>query len=174
MERFRRPNDPLIWTSGDQVRPAEVSREPVHKPSTTLMQKDVKRTWREKQPFRGLLRRPREVPKPGPFAGIFRNGETQTRTGDTTIFSRVLYQLSYLAALPDASAPVPRPGCPACVAGGCLDALEVVDERVVCQPQPVRDRHLGAPTQLSLGACRVQAAVLELTRAKVGELRLEI
>ena len=25
------------------------------------------------------------------------DGETQTRTGDTTIFSRVLYQLSYLA-----------------------------------------------------------------------------
>jgi hypothetical protein len=26
------------------------------------------------------------------------DGQTQTRTGDTTIFSRVLYQLSYLAA----------------------------------------------------------------------------
>ena len=26
------------------------------------------------------------------------NGETRNRTGDTTIFSRVLYQLSYLAA----------------------------------------------------------------------------
>ncbi len=26
-----------------------------------------------------------------------RNGETRTRTGDTAIFSRVLYQLSYLA-----------------------------------------------------------------------------
>ena len=25
------------------------------------------------------------------------DGETRTRTGDTTIFSRVLYQLSYLA-----------------------------------------------------------------------------
>jgi hypothetical protein len=31
------------------------------------------------------------------FAGLFPDGETQTRTGDTTIFSRVLYQLSYLA-----------------------------------------------------------------------------
>lgn len=29
------------------------------------------------------------------------NGETRIRTGDTTIFSRVLYQLSYLAALGD-------------------------------------------------------------------------
>jgi hypothetical protein len=26
------------------------------------------------------------------------NGETQTRTGDTAVFSHVLYQLSYLAA----------------------------------------------------------------------------
>jgi hypothetical protein len=29
--------------------------------------------------------------------GIPVNGEGQNRTGDTTIFSRVLYQLSYLA-----------------------------------------------------------------------------
>jgi hypothetical protein len=35
--------------------------------------------------------------------GNFRNGETRTRTGDTTIFSRVLYQLSYLAGPPDAT-----------------------------------------------------------------------
>jgi hypothetical protein len=32
------------------------------------------------------------------FAGTSGSGETRTRTGDTTIFSRVLYQLSYLAA----------------------------------------------------------------------------
>jgi hypothetical protein len=31
-------------------------------------------------------------------AGPAPYGETRTRTGDTTIFSRVLYQLSYLAA----------------------------------------------------------------------------
>jgi hypothetical protein len=31
------------------------------------------------------------MPKPSTY------GETRTRTGDTTIFSRVLYQLSYLA-----------------------------------------------------------------------------
>ena len=36
-------------------------------------------------------------PKTRPRAGISRNGETRNRTGDTTIFSRVLYQLSYLA-----------------------------------------------------------------------------
>ena len=33
----------------------------------------------------------------GPASRAFRSGETRTRTGDTTIFSRVLYQLSYLA-----------------------------------------------------------------------------
>ena len=33
------------------------------------------------------------------LAGGSRNGETRTRTGDTTIFSRVLYQLSYLAVI---------------------------------------------------------------------------
>ncbi len=32
-----------------------------------------------------------------PCCRLFCDGETQTRTGDTTIFSRVLYQLSYLA-----------------------------------------------------------------------------
>ena len=32
------------------------------------------------------------------LTGTSGNGETRTRTGDTTIFSRVLYQLSYLAA----------------------------------------------------------------------------
>lgn len=36
--------------------------------------------------------------------GASRNGETRTRTGDTTIFSRVLYQLSYLAAATKGSA----------------------------------------------------------------------
>ena len=42
-------------------------------------------------------------PKPANLAmrdlGV-ENGETRTRTGDTTIFSRVLYQLSYLAVEP--------------------------------------------------------------------------
>ena len=32
------------------------------------------------------------------------DGETRNRTEDTTIFSRMLYQLSYLAATHDASA----------------------------------------------------------------------
>ena len=37
------------------------------------------------------------------------DGETRTRTGDTTIFSRVLYQLSYLAEREQASASRPTP-----------------------------------------------------------------
>src|SRR3954452_23256755 len=39
---------------------------------------------------------PRDAPQP-------RDGEGRNRTGDTTIFSRVLYQLSYLAARADGS-----------------------------------------------------------------------
>jgi hypothetical protein len=33
-----------------------------------------------------------------PVCSVFSDGEGRNRTGDTTIFSRVLYQLSYLAA----------------------------------------------------------------------------
>ena len=36
--------------------------------------------------------------KKDPDSRAFADGETETRTRDTTIFSRVLYQLSYLAA----------------------------------------------------------------------------
>jgi hypothetical protein len=36
------------------------------------------------------MTQPGDAPQPG-------DGEGQNRTGDTTIFSRVLYQLSYLA-----------------------------------------------------------------------------
>jgi hypothetical protein len=35
--------------------------------------------------------------------GFLTDGEGRNRTGDTTIFSRVLYQLSYLAARADGS-----------------------------------------------------------------------
>src|SRR5207253_6374888 len=37
--------------------------EPRHKPSTTLKEKDVKRTWRAKWPFQRPLRRPRPPPQ---------------------------------------------------------------------------------------------------------------
>ena len=45
---------------------------------------------------RGEDRRPRE--ESGGLRAQLANGGTQIRTGDTTIFSRVLYQLSYPAA----------------------------------------------------------------------------
>ena len=47
--------------------------------------------------FRASPRRPLRGKQKGPASRAFRSGETRTRTGDTTIFSRVLYQLSYLA-----------------------------------------------------------------------------
>src|SRR3954464_12229323 len=56
------------------------------------------------------LARASEETKIGRFAGTSGSGETRTRTGDTTIFSRVLYQLSYLAVAPQTS--VPRGGGP--------------------------------------------------------------
>ena len=40
---------------------------------------------------------PRSSSQEAPVCRPFVDGETRTRTGDTTIFSRVLYQLSYLA-----------------------------------------------------------------------------
>ena len=46
--------------------------------------------------------RPDDVPGLGTDATTGANGETRTRTGDTTVFSRVLYQLSYLALRGDA------------------------------------------------------------------------
>ena len=46
------------------------------------------------------------------YAGLSANGETRTRTGDTTIFSRVLYQLSYLAEARRGYPGVSGPRCP--------------------------------------------------------------
>ena len=42
-----------------------------------------------------------------PRSAFSRDGEGQNRTGDTTIFSRVLYQLSYLG-MQDASREEPK------------------------------------------------------------------
>jgi hypothetical protein len=88
-----------------------------------------------------------------PIYRAFLHGETGTRTRDTTIFSRVLYQLSYLAA--------DRPSTLRCYwLNGGLRRLEFPHERVVGQPQPLCDRHLGPPPQLAFGQADVQAAVL--------------
>ena len=57
------------------------------------------REWRDPD-----SNRPDDVPGLGTDATTETDAETRTRTGDTTIFSRVLYQLSYLALGGDASA----------------------------------------------------------------------
>jgi hypothetical protein len=76
----------------DRLRTAEDHR-------CLLAQKEPKR-YRYQEI--GLFRRDStssRVPQNPSVHGAFRaNGETRIRTGDTTIFSRVLYQLSYLAA----------------------------------------------------------------------------
>ena len=56
--------------------------------------------WREKWPFRGRFHGLSRPPTNGLTKPKTADGETRTRTGDTTIFSRVLYQLSYLAESP--------------------------------------------------------------------------
>src|SRR5688572_29341759 len=74
--------------------------------------------------------RPPPQPRVLPVAGARPpNGETQIRTGDTTIFSRVLYQLSYLAAADDAS--------DSPLAGGRLNEMK--------RPTSARSRRPGCP-----------------------------
>ena len=58
----------------------------------------MKRSRRLGDPETGLDKAsPPADPERAQEEGNPRDGETRTRTGDTTIFSRVLYQLSYLA-----------------------------------------------------------------------------
>jgi hypothetical protein len=56
------------------------------KPSTGLGVQDQKRAWRDKRSFRPPPDRVASLTKTGPLLRISRNGETRTRTGDTTIF----------------------------------------------------------------------------------------
>ena len=63
-----------------------------------------------------------KAPQKAALCRHFSDGETRTRTGDTTIFSRVLYQLSYLAAAAQSSPPPPRPAA----AGAGRSAAEVL------------------------------------------------
>jgi hypothetical protein len=73
------------------------------------------------------------------------NGETRTRTGDTTIFSRVLYQLSYLAVVGLRPGPMLPARC------GRARALSSVPGR--CSEAPLvlalRCAHLPACSQAS-------------------------
>ncbi len=139
----------------------------------TPKEKDVKRTWREKPAVQWPRNRFALASETCLFAGPSMYGETQIRTGDTTIFSRVLYQLSYLAGAPDASActalwPQSARRC------GPLAPLEFLDERLVGHPQPLGEWHLRAPAELARGEAYVEAAVGELAWAQVCELRLDL
>lgn len=59
--------------------------------------RDLKRTSSAEVARKSIFSRREIESKSGPRAGTSQNGEGRNRTGDTTIFSRVLYQLSYLA-----------------------------------------------------------------------------
>ena len=52
---------------------------------------------RARAPRLQMRRRPKHDPPPVARLGSFGSGEGRNRTGDTTVFSRVLYRLSYLA-----------------------------------------------------------------------------
>jgi hypothetical protein len=81
----------------------------------------------------------------GLFGGTSSDGETRTRTGDTTIFSRVLYQLSYLAVVGLRPGPMLPARC------GRARALSSVPGR--CSEAPLvlalRCAHLPACSQAS-------------------------
>ena len=67
-----------------------------------------------------------KAPQKAALCRHFSDGETRTRTGDTTIFSRVLYQLSYLAAADQSSRG--EPAAHACSCGSGSIGTEALDE----------------------------------------------
>jgi hypothetical protein len=86
---FRRP--PSCLACGLQTRSATgagggLAAARRHEPSTTLKIKDVKRTWRGNGPCGASSNCLTREGQTRPRAGIFRDGETRNRTGDTTIF----------------------------------------------------------------------------------------
>ena len=89
--------DPAIALASRRVRMPSRSSRSVQLGRGCLL------NWARKCRFGHLLAQknpsPRGAVRAGSahFPGLVSSGETQTRTGDTTIFSRVLYQLSYLA-----------------------------------------------------------------------------
>src|SRR3954469_11605781 len=71
------------------------------------------------------------------FTATSGSGETRTRTGDTTIFSRVLYQLSYLASvLPKASVRELPPTRPAPGAGQAARSRDADTSVTAASAQP--------------------------------------
>src|SRR5271167_930121 len=52
--------------------------------------------------------------------------------------------------------------------------FELLDQRLICFLQTLGDRHLCSPAELARGQARVQLAVLQLARAQIRELGLEL
>src|SRR3954447_16136115 len=122
----------------------------------------------------------------GPWSGVCEggdeagvgDGETRTRTGDTTIFSRVLYQLSYLAmALQTSACSSLRPG-----PGGAQARLrEEAGEHEAEAADEERGEHAGARDhgaggderdregQRDAGLLNGEQATVERLRRAVGE-----
>src|ERR1700691_4540774 len=50
---------------------------------------------------------------------------------------------------------------------------ELLDQRGIRPPQPLADRDLGPPPEVTRGARGVEAAVLQLPGSQIGELRLD-
>ena len=74
------------------------AREQLYGPPDAPRGGDEKATWAD-EAGRSARRDERIGEQETELCRGSRNGETRTRTGDTTIFSRVLYQLSYLAVM---------------------------------------------------------------------------
>ena len=77
----------------------------------------------------------------GDLCGPPRDGQTQIRTGDTTIFSRVLYQLSYLAAARELSR---SPAVTFALVVRQFDALPSRSRRPYARPSAPDRRHMRA------------------------------
>src|SRR5215217_8235235 len=90
-----------------RCKPSDTSIEAEFGDPDSYDERHANHAWCRK--FESAMHREPENPVAMRDSGL-QDGETRTRTGDTTIFSRVLYQLSYLAEREQASAWRPRPG----------------------------------------------------------------
>jgi hypothetical protein len=90
-----------------------------------------------------------------PISRAFFNGEGRNRTGDTTIFSRVLYQLSYLA--PYLTPPDLRRRAPHCPFVG-RERRSAVTQRIMLSPDARSRRPRGASVASSRRAAGTRLA----------------
>jgi len=84
-------------TASDRIRAPPKSSRNVQVGRCCLLNWASKRRFADLLAQKNLCLLPAHESESARFPGLLDDGETRTRTGDTTIFSRVLYQLSYLA-----------------------------------------------------------------------------